>query len=191
MAAETLNRHWIGIDLTYLAIGAVRQRIQETFPQIRDTATVIGTPENEEQALELARTNPYGFEDWCITHVLKFKPNERRGADGGIDGTFRFPIGRIQGRQAYGKAVAQVKGGNYTMDQLRSFRTAMQNTEADLGVFVVTTPPTRGMQTEAARAGKYRHPFSGEEFPVLQIYEIHDYFRGIPPKLPYGERQVL
>ena len=44
-----------------------------------------------------------------------------------IDGTFRFPIGRIKGRQAYGKAVAQVKGGNYTLSHIRDFRTAMQN----------------------------------------------------------------
>ena len=84
-----------------------------------------------------------------------------------------------------------MKGGNYTLSHIRDFRTAMQNVEADLGIFVVTTPPTRGMQTEATRAGKYRHPFSDEEFPVLQIYEIQNFFRGIPPKLPFGERQVL
>ena len=191
MAAEALERHWIGIDLTYLAIGAIKQRIEERFPQIRNNVTITGTPENVERALDLARTNPYGFEEWCVTHVLNFKANASRGGDGGIDGTFKFPIGRERGRQAFGKAVAQVKGGNYTLSHVRDFRTAMQNTEADLGFFVVTTPPTRGMQTEAARAGKYRHPFSGEEFPVLQIYEIQNHFRGIPPRLPFGERAVL
>ena len=138
VAAKTLKRHRIGIDLTYLAIGPVRQRIQETFPQIRDTVTVIGTPENEEQALRLARNNPHAFKEWCVTHVLKFRSNDRRGGDGGIYGTFRVPVGRRQGRQAYGKAVAQVKGGTYTLGQIREFRTAMQNIEADLGVFVVT-----------------------------------------------------
>ena len=50
------------------------------------------------------------------------------------------PLGRIQGRQAHGKAVAQVKGGNYTLGHIRDFRPAMQNEEADLGVFVVTYP---------------------------------------------------
>ena len=191
VSAEELNRHWIGIDLTYLSIGAVRQQFERLFPQHRESVTIVGTPENEEQALKLAHDDPYAFEEWCVTHVLHFRPNERRGGDGGIDGTFRFPLGRAQGRQAYGKAVAQVKGGTYTLSHIRDFRTAMQNVEADLGVFVVTTPPTRGMQTEAARAGKYRHPFSDEEFPVLQIYEIQNHFRGIPPKLPFGERAVL
>ena len=191
MAAEELNRNWIGIDLTYLATGAVRQQIERLFPQLRNSVTTTGTPENEEQALELARTNPHGFEEWCVTHVLHFRPNERRGGDGGIDGTFRFPLGRVQGRQAYGKAVAQVKGGNYTLGHIRDFRTAMQNVEADLGVFVVTTPPTRGMQTEASRAETYRHPFLDMEAPGLQIYEIQDYFRGVLPRLPFGERAVL
>lgn len=191
MAAETLNRHWIGIDLTYLAIGAVKQRIEEHFPQIRDTFTVIGTPENEEQALALARNNPHAFEEWCVTHVLKFRSNDRRSGDGGIDGTFRFPIGRRQGRQALGRAVAQVKGGNYTLGQIRDFRTAMQNAKADLGVFVVTSPPTQGMLTEAARTGTYRHPFLDMAAPALQIYEIQDYFRGVLPALPFGERTIL
>ena len=191
MAAEELNRQWIGIDLTYLATGAVKLQIEKLFPQLRNEITIAGTPENEEQALELARDNPFGFEDWCITHVLKFKPNARRVADGGIDGTFRFPIGRVRGRQAYGLAVAQVKGGNYTLGHIRDFRTAMQNEGADLGVFVVTRPPSRGMLTEAAKSGTYNHPSYEFSAPALQIYEIQDYFRGVPPQLPLAERVVL
>ena len=191
VAAEELNRHWIGIDLTYLSIGAVRQQFERLFPQYRENVTIVGTPENEEQALRLAHDDPHAFEEWCVTHVLKFRSNDRRGGDGGIDGTFRFPLGRERGRQTFGKAVAQVKGGNYTIDQLRAFRTAMQNVEADLGVFVVTSPPTRGMQTEASRAGTYRHPFLDMDVPCVQIYEIQDYFRGVLPRLPFGERSVL
>lgn len=191
MAAEAEDRHWIGIDLTYLAIGAVRQQFDRLFPQHTNSVTIAGTPENVEQALALAHTDPKGFEEWCVTHVLKFKSNTKKVADGGIDGTFRFPIGRERGRQAYGKAVAQVKGGNYTLGHIRDFRTAMQNQDADLGVFVVTSPPSSGMRTEASRAGTYRHPLFDMEIPALQIYEIQDYFRGVLPKLPLGERGVL
>ena len=191
MAAEALDRHWIGIDLTYLAIGAVKDQFEKLFPQHRNTVNIIGTPENEEQALRLARTDPQGFEEWCVTHVLKFKSNAKKVADGGIDGTFRFPVGRQQGRQAYGRAVAQVKGGSYTLGHIRDFRTAMQNDDADLGIFVVTTPPTAGMRTEASRAGTYRHPFLAMEAPALQIYQVQDYFQDVLPKLPFGERALL
>ena len=73
VSAEELNRHWIGIDLTYLAIGAVRQRLEELFPQIQNSITLIGTPENEEQALRLAHDDPHAFEEWCVTHLIFLK----------------------------------------------------------------------------------------------------------------------
>ena len=189
MASEELNRHWIGIDLTYLATGTVRLQIERLFPQLRNEITITGTPENAEQALELARTNPHGFEEWCATHVLHFRPDARRDGVGGIDGTFKFPLGRVQGRQTYGRAVAQVKGGNYTLEHIRDFRTAMQG--ADLGVFVVTSPPSQGMETEASRTGTYNHPSYEFSCPKLQIYQIQDYFRNILPNLPLAEREVL
>jgi len=191
MAAEELNRRWFGIDLTYLATGAVKLQIEKFFPHLKDSVTITGTPENTETALQLARTDPAGFEEWCVTHVLKFKSNPQKVADGGIDGTYRFPIGKVKGRQAYGKMVAQIKGGNFTLDQIRVFRTAMENTQADLGIFVVTKQPTQGMQTEAHRAGTWKHPVWDMEYPRLQIYEIQDYFEGPAPKIPVGERSVL
>ena len=193
MAAEGLGRQWIGIDLTYLSTGAVKHQIEKFFPQLRDSIIVTGTPEDADTALALARRDPTGFEEWCVTHVLKFKSNAKKVADGGIDGLYTFPIGKIKGRQTYGKMVAQVKGGGYTLSQIRDFRTAMQNAKADLGVFVVTRKPTRGMLDEVRRAGTYQIDAGGftVSMPCLQIYEIQDYFSGLLPKLPFGEKQLL
>ena len=191
MAAESQERQWIGIDLTYLAIGAVKLQIEKFFPQLRDSITITGAPEDPTTALQLASTDSKGFEEWCVTHVLKFKSNAKKVADGGIDGTYTFPIGKVKGRQAYGKMVAQVKGGTYTLSQVRDFRTAMQNEKADLGVFVVTRKPTQGMLNEAQRAGTYEHPVYEMSIPCVQIYEIQDYFKDILPKMPLGVRQLL
>ena len=191
IAAEQLDRQWIGIDLTYLAIGAVKLQIEKLCPQIRDEIIVIGTPEDANQALELARTDAVGFEAWCVAHVLKFQSNAKKVADGGIDGRMKFPVGRVNGKQAFGRAVAQVKGGKPTLGHVRDFRTAMDNDAADLGVFVTTTPPTRGMKQEIARAGFYEYPFNQELYPSLQHYQIQDYFRGELPKLPPREKVVL
>ena len=199
MAAEDLNRgiaeeqhrRWIGIDLTYLATGAVKHQIEKIFPQLRNEITITGTPENVQQALELARTSPQNFEEWTVTHVLKFKANAKKVADGGIDGTMNFPLGRIQGKQAYGKAVAQVKGGNYTLGHIRDFRTAMNNAKAEMGVFLVTTPPSTGMQAEAAKSKIYKHPSYEFTAPRLQIYQIQDYYNDVLPKLPYAEKSLL
>ena len=191
MAAEELNRRWLGIDLTYLATGAVKLQVEKFFPQLKNNVTITGTPENTETLLQLARNDPAGFEEWCVTHVLKFKSNPKKVADGGIDGNYRFPIGKVKGRQAYGKMVAQVKGGNFTLDQIRAFRTAMENVKADLGIFVVTKQPTQGMLNEALKSGTWRHPLWDMEYPRFQIYQIQDYFEGAKPKIPVGERSVL
>ncbi len=191
MAAEELGRHWIGIDLTYLATGAVKLQIEKYLPQLQNLITLAGTPESLEQALELARTEPHGFEQWTVTHALKFKANVRRGGDGGIDGTMRFPLGREQGRQAYGTVVAQIKAGTYTLGQIRDFRTAMENEEAEMGVFLVTTPPSPGMEAEAAKSGMYEHPSYEFTAPRLQIYQIQDYYNDVLPKLPHAVRDVL
>ena len=191
LAAEELNRRWLGIDLTYLATGAVKLQVEKFFPQLKDSITLIGTPENVETALQLAREDHRAFEEWCITHVLKFTSNAKKVADGGIDGMYRFPIGKVQGRGTYGKMVAQVKGGSHSLGHIRDFRTAMQNVNADLGIFVVTKKPSDGMLTEARRAKRWKHPLWEMEYPRVQIYPIQDYFDGIKPKVPVGERRVL
>ena len=191
LAAESLNRRWLGIDLTYLATGAVKLQVEKFFPQLRDSIVITGTPEDAATALQLARENPVGFEAWCVTHVLKFTANAKKGGDGGIDGTYRFPLGKVKGRTAYGRMVAQVKGGRYSLGHIRDFRTAMANAQADLGIFVVTKEPSAGMRAEASRAGTWQHPMWDMEYPRLQLYEIQDYFAGIEPKVPFGERRVL
>lgn len=191
MAAEELDRKWIGIDITYLAIAAVKGQAEKFFNTGPGSINVIGTPENVEQALKLAQTKPQGFEEWSVTHVLKFKSNAKKVADGGIDGTYKFPLGRIKGKQKYGKGVAQIKGGGFTLGDIRDFRTAMQNAKADIGVFVITKPPTDGMRTEAAKSGKYTHPSYLFTTSKLQIYEIQDYFEDKLPKLPHAEKKVL
>ena len=191
LAAESLNRRWLGIDLTYLATGAVKLQVEKFFPRLKDNIVITGTPEDAATALQLARENPVGFEEWCVTHVLKFTANAKKVRDGGIDGTYRFPIGKVRGRNAYGRMVAQVKGGNYNLGHIRDFRTAMANAQADLGIFVVTKSPSAGMRAEASRAGLWQHPVWDMACPRLQFYEIQDYFAGTEPKIPIGERRVL
>ena len=191
LAAEATERQWIGIDLTYLAIGVVKMQAEKFFDAGTDSITLIGTPEDAYTALQLASTNHAGFEEWCVTHVLNFKSNAKKVGDGGIDGTYTYPLGRMTGKLTYGKAVAQVKGGNYTPGHIREFRTAMKNAGAELGVFVVTYPPTQGMLTEAAKSGTYKHPSYEFSCPRVQIYEIQDHFNGKTPTLPLADRVVL
>ncbi|MCX6004788.1 MAG: site-specific DNA-methyltransferase, partial [Chloroflexi bacterium] len=57
IAAQKLNRRWIGIDITHLAIGVMKWRLDKMFPGIK--FKVKGEPEDFEGAKELARQNKY------------------------------------------------------------------------------------------------------------------------------------
>ena len=61
-AAEKLGRRWIGIDVTYLAIGLIERRLRESFPAVQ--MEVVGEPRGLMDAQHLAATEPYQFQYW-------------------------------------------------------------------------------------------------------------------------------
>jgi len=53
--AQRLNRRWIGIDITHLAIGLIKKRLDDAFGEsVRSTYEVIGEPVDLAGAQELA-----------------------------------------------------------------------------------------------------------------------------------------
>jgi DNA modification methylase len=62
-AAQKLNRRWIGIDITNLAISLIRHRLQDTYGEaIKSTYEVIGEPVSVPDAEALAASDPYQFQ---------------------------------------------------------------------------------------------------------------------------------
>ena len=51
-AAQKLNRHWIGIDITHLAISLVKRRLIDAFPMAQ--FEIHGVPKDLGAARELA-----------------------------------------------------------------------------------------------------------------------------------------
>ena len=178
VAAEQLGRRWTGIDITHLAIGLVEDRLRE----LNAGATVIGAPEDINAARELARRNYFQFETWAVTRLAGFRPNERQVGDGGIDGRMRFR--KPNGGRDYGLAVSQVKSGSATRADLDQFITALDRSEADLGVFITleSLGPRHGAHAEAARQGLVA--FGDRQFPRCQLWSIEDYFARRLPYLP-------
>ena len=64
-AAQKLNRQWIGIDITHLAIGLVRRRLFDAFGD-RIKYEVTGEPVSLQGAQQLAREEPYQFQAWAL-----------------------------------------------------------------------------------------------------------------------------
>ena len=174
-AAQKLNRQWIGIDMTHIAVGLIEQRMKDAFGIKVD---VSGSPESLEGARDLAARDKNQFEQWAVMRIPHMRSKEKPGGDRGIDGMgwFRTPDG-------YGKVVASVKGGqNVNPGMVRDLVGTVESEGADLGVFIMLAEPTKGMK-ETAAVGMYQLG-EFESYPKVQIWTISDYFAGRQPKLP-------
>jgi site-specific DNA-methyltransferase (adenine-specific) len=89
--AQRLNRRWIGIDITHLAIGLIKKRLDDAFGEsVRSTYEVIGEPVDLSGAQDLATNDPYQFQWWALSLVGSRPTEQKKGADRGIDGRLYF-----------------------------------------------------------------------------------------------------
>ncbi|HWA70410.1 MAG TPA: DNA methyltransferase [Rhizomicrobium sp.] len=178
-AAQKLNRKWIGIDVTHLAISLIQKRLRDAFPDV--TIEVHGTPKDVGGAEALAAQDKYQFQWWAVSLVdaVPFG-GKKKGADGGIDGYIYFkPDGKVTE-----KAVVSVKGGdNVGVGMIRDLIATVDRDKAKMGVLISLAPPTGPMIKEAASAGLYKTDHG--EFPKIQILTIEQLFGGHKPKMPW------
>ena len=183
-AAQELGRRWVGIDVTHLAIGLVESRLGE----IGVSPRVAGAPQDFASARDLARRDPFQFESWAVTRLDGFRPNRRQTGDGGVDGEMRFEKPNGPGRRSSesGRAIAQVKSGRWTLNDLRALIGSMEDAHnpADLGVLIVTDPPGPRSQAPAVAARAGMAKIGDVDYPRVQIWPISEYFEGRTPALP-------
>ena len=158
-AAERLNRRWIGIDITHLAITLIRHRLHDAFGEELRPYEVIGEPKDLPSAEALALQDRYQFEWWALGLVDARPARDRKkGADAGIDGYINF-FDDNSGKPR--RIVVQVKSGGVQRNQIATLKSDMEREKADLALFVTLKPPTRPMRQEALEAGFY----TPEAFP--------------------------
>ena len=118
------------------------------------------------------------FEKFCVTTIGGL-PNDKMGADGGVDGRILLINGEI--------ALCSVKSGKVSVEQLRSLNGLITGKNV-AGVFITKEPPTSAMITFANHAGLYFSPSDTlipyEPFSRLQILTLDDMLRGKRPTLP-------
>ena len=193
-AAEKLRRHWIGIDVTPLAIRLIEKRMKDAFSK---KVNVQGIPASLDSAEELARRDPFKFELWAVSLIPHLMPNKKQVGDGGIDGKgyvkiggtkniYELPLKKRVKKSNHNDVVvvASVKSGkNLNPGMIQALDGAMKPEDADMGIFISLYDPTKGMKQTAAEAGIFKSPL-GQRYPRIQIYTIKDYFAGRSPKLP-------
>ena len=177
VAAERLNRKWIGIDITHLAISIMKWRLKGIFPNIQ--YKVIGEPVDLSGARELANQNRYQFQWWALS-LIGARPygDKKKGADTGIDGYYYFNDGG-----ATKKAIVSVKSGNVTVSQVRDLNAVVERERASMGFFITLEQPTKPMYEEAVKKGFYKDSL-GNKYPKVQILTIEEILNGKEPETP-------
>lgn len=174
--AERLQRRWIGIDVTYLAIDLIRKRLEDSFGNQRAEYEEIGIPRDVPSAERLFKNDPFQFECWALATVGARSARDKRGADRGIDGVMNL---RDEYSGDYKKIILQVKGGHVSVPQVRDLKGVLEREQAEIGVFLTLRKPTRQMRKEADEAEPFIDPgFPEKRFPRLQILTIEEIFAG-------------
>lgn len=175
-AAHRLNRRWVGIDISSFAIDLIRK---ERMKGMR--IPTRGIPQDAESARKMAREQPFAFESWAVTRLPGFAPNTKQVADGGVDG--RGMLAEKPENFDSRLALAQVKGGRFSLSAFRDFIHVTERDNAALGCFVTLDPVnTTAARSEAAALGKIR--VGGRDFRRMRLWPISDYFDGRFPPLP-------
>lgn len=186
IASEKLHRHWVGIDITFLAINLVKGRLRDSFPKA--DYIVEGEPRDLEAARALAQ-NRYQFQWWALFKidarpVGSTEANPRigkKGADEGVDGWLRF-VDKAEGH--YEKIIVQVKSGHVGVKDIRELRDRVREKRAAMGIFLTLEEPTSEMVKEVNVTEPYVSPLWKHEFPKLQILTIEQLLKGERPKTP-------
>ena len=179
-AAQKLGRHWIGIDVTYLAIHVIEARLVKSFgDKIKEEYKLFGQPKDANDANALAARDWLEFQKWAVM-TLGGLPKDRPGADGGIDGIIRYH--RV-GIEQPNRAVVSVKGGlNVGVDDVHKLKSVLKREGAEVGVLVCVNAPGAAMRREAASEGEVGPP--SRRVQRIQIVSIDDLFRKNPVDLP-------
>jgi len=181
--AQWLNRRWVGIDITHLAVALMKQRLRDTFGiEARKDYRVVGEPVDLASARQLAKDDPYEFQYWALDLVGARPHEKKKGKDRGIDGRLFWAEDAVGAKT--GHLIISVKSGKTGPDHVRDLVGTIGREKAAIGVLITLGEPTRDMHKEAASAGFYEA--WGKQFPQIQILTIENLLEGKRIDYPPG-----
>jgi DNA modification methylase len=187
--AQRLGRQWIGIDITYQSIALILKRLEDKYaadwPAVEANILLDGVPRDLASAVALANRRDdktrKEFEKWMILTYSRNQAriNEKKGADGGVDGIAYF----LKDKSENGKAIFQVKSGKTGRGDLAKLNSDRIREKADFGILLCMDMPTKAMRDEIAAAGKYQHPLLNREDDRLQVITVAEIFAPLNKRL--------
>jgi site-specific DNA-methyltransferase (adenine-specific) len=173
--------------LRYQSISLILKRLDETFGKaVVDNIELNGIPKDMESAFALAnkkddRTRKE-FEKWAVLTYSNNKAliNEKKGADHGIDGIAYI----MEGAEIFRDVLFSVKSGHSSLSHFRDFCHVVTRDKAAIGIYLTLDEPSKPMNTEATKMGKYINPLTEQEFNKVSIVTIKELLDGERLNIP-------
>lgn len=182
IAAQRLDRRWIGIDITYLAIAVMKARLKDSFALL--DVRVLGQPTEVIGARALAQSadGRFQFQWWALdlVNAMPLGGVEKKGADRGVDGKITFTDRHGELRTV----LVSVKSGHVNSGMVRDLKGAMEREKAAMGLFITLEEPSKEMRLEADTAGLWRSEVWKRDYPRVQISTIAELLSNKKPQLP-------
>jgi len=186
--AERLERSWIGIDITFQSISLIMKRLEDAFgKEILTKIALDGVPKDLESANALARKEDdrtrKEFEKWAILTYTENRGiiNEKKGADGGIDGVAFIQEDAENQREV----LFSVKSGRgISVKDVRELGYLVEREKAATGILLTLESPTKPMVQEAKKAGFYQNVFMRQPVAKLRIVTVAEILQGERFNLP-------
>lgn len=187
--AEKLNRKWIGIDITPLAINVIKKRMSDHSSNIK--IELDGLPKDLDGAKMLAEqcghNGRFDFQYWVLS-LINAIPNEM-GPDGGIDGIIRYSEIDEKFKSTYKDIIVSVKSGkNIKLSEIRDLKGVVDRENASGGIYITLYAPTNDMLKEASVSGTFK--YQNINIPKIQICTVEDIFNGKLPIIPQSHQNV-
>jgi len=176
-AAYQLGRRFIGIDISPYAITRIcSERLKHA-----EGVSVQGLPTDLDGARHMAEADRFLFEQWAVTTLPGFEPNEKQTGDGGIDGV-GYLLNPPPGES--GRCVVQVKSGAFTPSDLRALLSKITGGHAGIGIFVTMekmgdTPTARACVDDAGQLLE-----GAKTFNRMMFWSMEEHFAGAKLQLP-------
>ena len=190
--SHRLNRKWIGIDITHLAIGLIKTRLKDAQgPNVVKSYRVVGEPVSLPDAKALAAEDRYQFQYWALG-LIGARPipsEQKKGADKGIDGRMFFHDDKETGKTK--QVIFSVKSGHLKNEYVRELPHILDREKAQLGVLISLESSTKPMRSEAAAAGFYESPWNTRH-PRIQMLTVQELLEGKQLDLPrFSENRTV
>jgi hypothetical protein len=182
IAAEKLERKWMGIDVTHLSIAVMRARLMDSFGL--SSVPVFGVPADLESARLLAQESKdgrYEFQWWALGLVdaQPMGSDRKKGADKGVDGVLTFSE-----RESIQRILVSVKSGKPSVLHVKELIATLGDQDGALGLLIELDSPTEEMKLLAVNAGRYESELWGGTYERIQILTVADLLAGKKPDVP-------